>query len=205
MIHVTRRLAVDINYANKWLSHKTIITTLFNEGDFYSNSLMFEDEDMRLFLDEFYHIDGIKYSELSLNSQGKKYLDGAVLFKTPYRVIFFIVGNRILCYGSKEALGEVKKFVNEYLMIKENDLGANSGPQIVKICKLSSKMKNETKQAENNQELNINEENEQSDNQTRTVSGFTEFVHNGKQSLNEDDDDNDKKMVKRRFIIKKKK
>lgn len=39
--------------------------------------------------------------------------------------------------------------------------------------------------------------------QTRTVSGFTEFVHNGKQSLCEDTDKQNKKVYLRKKRIKK--
>ena len=193
MIYITRRLQVNADYVDKWLANKSIIDTLFDRENLYANSLMFEDDDPKQFLGDFMSIDGVKYSALTLNSQGKKYIDSAFILKAPYRVIFFKVGNRILFYGSKDDLGNVKEFVKDYLMIKENDSETLGTPQIIRICKLSSKKKNESRIDDNNQEMNINEQDEQSDNQTRTVSGFSEFVHNGKQSLNEDDDEKETK------------
>ncbi len=206
MIYITRRLQVNSDYVDKWLANKSIIDTLFDRENLYANSLLFEDDDPKQFLGDFMSIDNVKYSAITLNSQGKKYIDGAFLMKTPYRVIFFTVGNRILFYGSKEDLGNVKEFVKEYMSIKEEEisLGDTGFNPIIRICKLSSKKKNESRIDDNNQEMNINEQDEQSDNQTRTVSGFSEFVHNGKQSLNEDDEEKETKK-KRRFLIKKKK
>ena len=58
----------------------------------------------------------------------------------------------------------VPEFVKEYMSIKEEEisLGDTGFNPIIRICKLSSKKKNESRIDDNNQEMNINEQDEQS-------------------------------------------